>query len=87
MACELMKQTEQARQAREQALEELAQDLATGKRKVRRNMLTGKVTVSNWETSAAKQAGWCEACAVNGLKQRGLWSQQKQVQTKRRIKA
>lgn len=67
MPCDTMVKTAAERRAREEALEELAQDLEAGRKKVMRNALTGEVSISGWAGSTAKTVGWCEGCAMVAL--------------------
>jgi hypothetical protein len=71
MPCDVMVKSAAERAAREEALRELAEDLQAGRRRVARNVLTGKVSISSWAGSSAKAAGWCEGCAVQAIEKRG----------------
>lgn len=59
-------------QRRRELLAELEVELATGKRRVIRN-LKGEVQITSWVGSSAQKAGLCEGCVLRQLQQTGSW--------------
>jgi len=70
MPCDTTWTTAEAQQEAEDALKELDAELATGGRRISRNM-RGEVKINDWNSTAAARAGWCEGCALRAIERRG----------------
>jgi hypothetical protein len=66
MPCDLNVKTEAERVARQEAILDLAVEIALGKKRVVRS-LSGQVCITGWDQSKAKKVGWCEGCAIQFL--------------------
>ena len=71
MPCDTMVRNAQERRLFDAAVEELAADLASGAKVIRRNAFTGEISISGWAQSAAKATGWCEGCALRTIESKG----------------
>jgi hypothetical protein len=71
--------TEIERREMARALEQLDQDIATGKVRIVRD-IKGQLSITNWQFTAAANQSWCEGCALRAIQTRGSWVARSKLQ-------
>lgn len=72
MPCTGRARTDAERLAQQKAIDELAMDIATGRRAVVR-LANGRVGISDWVSSTAARIGMCDGCVLERISSGSNW--------------